>query len=322
MAKYLSDLFRNTESSTRFRSPARGVGKAASAFFAPTLIYLTLIYIVGLQAARAEVGVPPGTGSQVEAQKIKVAVTIPPQVFFVNQVGAPYVEVEPLMPATADHETYEPSIAQIKRLKDVQIFFRIGHPLFTFESVWVKKLLSEAANPKLTVIDMFQPEDFLADDIHVWLSLSGGRTMARAVLRELVKVMPSRKEYFEERYAKVLVDIETLEAALKERLTLKKRSTIIVYHPSWGYLVREFGLTQSSVEVEGKEPSPTTVAKIVELARKDGIKTILADRHAPKQAVEQIAKDIDGEVVLLDPLQQDWFGVMYTAIKAIVRTVS
>ena len=70
------------------------------------------------------------------ASPIDVAVSIPPQKYFVQMIGGDHVTVEVLVPANAEPETYEPTPRQIARLSKVDLYMKIGVPL---EQAWLKR---------------------------------------------------------------------------------------------------------------------------------------------------------------------------------------
>ena len=82
----------------------------------------------------------------------------------------------------------------------------------------------------------------------------------------------------------------------------------MVFHPAWGYFAKTYGLKQVPVEIEGKEPKPAQLKHLIEEARKDGIKVIFVQPQFSARSAETIARAIDGQVVLADPLHPDWAG--------------
>ena len=48
----------------------------------------------------------------------------------------------------------------------------------------------------------------------------------------------------------------------------------LVFHPAWGYFARNYGLSQISIELEGKEPSPGELIEQLKEAKTLGIKNV------------------------------------------------
>jgi len=67
-------------------------------------------------------------------------------------------------------------------------------------------------------------------------------------------------------------------------------------------------LQQIPIEVEGKEPSPQALARIIDRAKADGVRVIFVQKQFSSTAAEQVARAIGGEVVAIDPLAEDFLG--------------
>jgi zinc transport system substrate-binding protein len=63
-----------------------------------------------------------------------------------------------------------------------------------------------------------------------------------------------------------------LHLSLTEKFRNAKRRSFLIYHPAMGYFARDYGLTQISVEIDGKSPTTSNMRRVVDLARQDDIK--------------------------------------------------
>ena len=84
----------------------------------------------------------------------------------------------------------------------------------------------------------------------------------------------------------------------------------MVFHPSWGYFARDYDLQQVAVEIEGKSPKPAHLKALIELARREKISVIFAQPQFSRKSAEVIAREIGAQVVLIDPLGEDWLDNM------------
>ena len=80
----------------------------------------------------------------------------------------------------------------------------------------------------------------------------------------------------------------------------------MVFHPAWGYFARAYGLSQIPIELEGKEPKPAQLKKLIQEARDRNVKIIFLQPQFSARSAEQVAREIGGEVVTVDPLAFDW----------------
>lgn len=83
------------------------------------------------------------------AEPLKVAVSIEPQAWLVEQIGGSLVGVEVLVPAGSDLHTYEPKPSQVTAISRAELYLSIG---VDFERAWLPRLTS--ASPSMKVVEM------------------------------------------------------------------------------------------------------------------------------------------------------------------------
>src|SRR5210317_1366370 len=87
------------------------------------------------------------SGYAQSGKKLAVFVSIPPQKYFVQQIGKQQLEIQVLVQPGASPATYEPKPRQMAAIAKAHIYFSIGVP---FENVWLKKIAS--SNPNMMVV--------------------------------------------------------------------------------------------------------------------------------------------------------------------------
>ncbi|RYD05538.1 hypothetical protein N752_09330 [Desulforamulus aquiferis] len=79
----------------------------------------------------------------------------------------------------------------------------------------------------------------------------------------------------------------------------------VTSHAAFGYLAKRYGLEQ--IPVRGlnaeSEPSPADMAAIVKLAREKNINYIFFETLVSPKVSEAIAKEVRGEILVLNPLE-------------------
>jgi zinc transport system substrate-binding protein len=95
----------------------------------------------------------------------------------------------------------------------------------------------------------------------------------------------------------------------------------VVFHPSWTHFAREYGLEQVAVEVEGKEPGPGKLARLLEQLRAEEVTVIFTQPAVSSQSAGVIAAEIGASVQTLDPLARDWPEAMRKAATAIAMAL-
>ncbi|MGQ9724685.1 MAG: metal ABC transporter solute-binding protein, Zn/Mn family [Tepidimonas sp.] len=287
-------------------------------------------------AALAWVGAALMTQAQA-AEPLGVFVSILPQKQMVERIGGEAVKVDVLVSPGQSPATYEPSPQQMVALSKAQLYFRIGVP---FENTWMPRI--QQAHPNLKVVDTRQGITLLPInrhdhahaaehggdaaaagakrlDPHIWTSPPLVKQQAATIRDALIAMRPAEKARFDAGYAQYAAELDALDSELRQLLAGKAQRRFMVFHPAWGYLADAYGLQQIPIEVEGKEPSPQALARIIDRAKADGIRVIFVQKQFSRTAAEQVARAIGGEVVAIDPLAEDFVGNMREVGQALAR---
>ncbi len=243
----------------------------------------------------------PVQSGRARSLPIRVAVSIDPQAYFVQQIGGHRVYVIVVLPPGANPATFEPKARTLVALSKADLYFRIRVP---FENAWMGKFI--AVNPSMKVVDTTEGIRIVRGDPHVWLSPQLVRRQARTICRALISLDPAGKKVYERHLLSFNRRIDSLKRAIRARFSGIRRKTFLVYHPCWGYFAREFGLKQVAIEREGKPPGAATMSTIIRLAQREGIHCIFVQPQFDSRSARVIAQQIQGRLVPLDPLSGDW----------------
>lgn len=245
---------------------------------------------------------PSGTGP------VRVVVSVAPQEEFVKAVGKDKVQVTVMVPSGSDPHTYEPRPQQMQELSQAQLYLMVGSPL-EFELTWMDKM--RAMNPQMKVVNTSQGINFInqgesSGDPHVWVSPRNAKIMVENTYQALVEVDPDNQRYYQENRDQYLKELDQLDQNLTHSLQKVKSKKILVYHPAWAYLCRDYGLEQVAIEKEGKEPTSQELAQLVDQARQDNITLVFVSPQHNQRNAQVIADELGGEVVVVDPLARDY----------------
>ena len=262
--------------------------------------------------------------------RITVAVSLQPYATLVKMLGGDRVNVVTLLPPGADPHNFEPKPAVIKAFSVAQVYFTDGSGL---DKIWLPRFLG--ANKNVQVIDISKGIEWMKSeheehgahghhhdeelDPHIWTSPTRVRYLAHNIFQELKKLDPKHVIDYINRSVSVQDELSAIERQLNEAVIgmPKDRRSFIVFHPSYGYLAKDFRLKQYTIEVNGKEPKPRDLANLVKIGRKNGVKAVFVQPQFSKRAAETIAKDLGAVVVETDPLSADFIGNTEKFVKAL-----
>ena len=235
-------------------------------------------------------------------EKINIMVSILPQIDFVKNIGKDKVSVETMIPPGFSPATYEPSIEQLKKLSKADLYVRIGH--IPFEKTQMKRLAD--LNSEMEVTDSSEGIEIYENDPHIWLSPRLVKIQVENIYLAFVEIDPENEDFYEKNKNEYLAELDNLDLELKNSFSKIQNKKILVFHPAFGYLARDYGFEQIAIEIDGKEPSAENLANIIDTAKEENIKTIFVQKQFSQKSAEAIAKQIGGSVVPLDPLADDY----------------
>lgn len=275
------------------------------------------ILVLALPFALATAGC--GTASDSELSGLRVTVSIVPQKYFVEQIGGDHVRVNVMVPPGATPATYEPKPSQVRALSDAAIYFAAGVP---FESAWLRRLTGD--REALMVVDTSEGIEKITMeshrhhdhdhhhhaentlDPHTWLSPGLVKSHATAICEALCEADPGRSEAYRLNLVSFHAELENLDRELRAQLENLTSRSFLVFHPSWGYFARDYGLKMFPIEVGGQEPSASELGRLIDRSRDENIRAILVQPEFSQRSAEIIAREIGVEIISASPLEEAW----------------
>ena len=279
-----------------------------------------------------------------QANETVVTVTIEPQRYFAEKIAGDKFKINCVVPAGQSPETYDPTPQQMIQIGRSIAYLRIG-PI-GFEQAWMDKIREN--NPKLQVFDTSEGMNLLTDtedddhahehgthdhdahageeahhhhhggvDPHIWSSIAGAKAVAWNTLNAFNELDPDNTEYFWQNYNKLVDEIDKTNTEIKQLLDPLTDRTFIIYHPALTYFANEFNLTQLCIEMDGKEPSPAQLKRLVETARANNARVVFIQQEFDQKNAELIAKETGCKLTVINPLAYDWTKEMIHIAKAL-----
>ncbi|MEJ8306005.1 metal ABC transporter substrate-binding protein [Saccharibacillus sacchari] len=299
-----------------------------------------------------------------QAEKLKVETSFYPMYEFARHVGGDLADVELLVPAGTEPHDWEPTPQDIAKIEEADLLIYNGAGM---ES-WVDQVLDASANGDLVAVEASQGIDIMEGseeeehdhehdeaateehdhdheheeeaghahshdhgglDPHVWLSPALAIEEVRSIEAAFVEKDPAHADQYKSNADAYIAELEKLDTEFKDGLSGTKRTDFVTQHTAFGYLAREYGLTQ--VPIAGlspeQEPSAQEMAEIVEFAKEHDVKTIFFETLVSSKVAEAIASEIGAKTAVLNPLEgltdeeiaagEDYLSIMRANLKAL-----
>lgn len=251
----------------------------------------------------------------VETAKPTVLISVAPYEYLIKGLAGDTLNVKVMVPKGASPHTYEPTPRDVMEASKADIWFQIGEG---FEAMSTPALKS--SNPKLEIVDLqkglnlIRPEPGMMQccphhhgaDPHFWMSPVLMKKQAATIAKVLSKRYPENQELYAKNLVTLESNLDSVHHDLETLLGKMPQKTIMVSHPSYSYLARDYGFTLLSLESEGRDPTPMQVTKIIEEARQKKVKVIYIQEELNTKGAKLVAQIIGAKVVTLDPYRPDF----------------
>ena len=273
----------------------------------------------------------------------EIAVSIEPLCYFAEKIAGSDYKFFSVVPAGQSPESFDPSPREMLRVGRAHAYMHIGQ--LGFEQILSNSIKEN--NSDTRVFDLSEGIDFFLEghlhvecshggnshieeghshdhyhhgghDPHIWTSFAGAKAMSENIFKALSSLNDKKGEYYKSNYLRLTAELELLEKSLHEQLDTLSCRSFLIFHPALTYFAEEFGLTQYSIEEDGKDPSPSSLKKLIEKARSEQIKVVFVQMEFDHRHAEQIASEIGAKVVTINPLDRKWDEQMERIAKALV----
>ncbi len=250
---------------------------------------------------------------------LKIFVSIPPQKYLVERIGAEHVDVRIMLNPGDSPETFDPSPGKLRELTAAQIYFQIGVP---FEQVWMETI--SAGNGRLEIVAccaaILQSQS-AGHDNHVWTSPRNALAIAAQIKDRLSAHDPQNAAEYENNYQALAADLRQLDAHIIKALGSRRTSYFIISHASLGHYAAHYGLTQLSLEKNGRQLGAKGLARLIDKAQRERLDILFVQKqhHSPGEAA--FVGELGVQVVEIDPLAEDYIVGLQQLTKAIAQAV-
>lgn len=241
--------------------------------------------------------------------KLVVYATVYPLYDFAKEIGKDKLDVHLMIPNGQEPHDWEPGSDDIKNLDTADMFIYNGANL---ES-WADKVIESLDNRQLVTVKATEGvklEDITEDgkkmvDPHTWLDPKNAIIEAKNITDALVTRDPQNAEFYSTNFEELSKKLKQLDYDYSTQLGNVKNHVIVVSHEAYGYLCKDYGLTQIGIEGVNAETEPDakTMAQIVDLVRKDHIKVIFTEDIVDPKVASTIANEAGVKTEFLNPLE-------------------
>ncbi len=260
------------------------------------ILFSILIIVVGCSSKE--------DSNYTESGKMLVYASFYPLYFLADEIGGDNIDLRMVVPNGVDSHDYEPSMNQLKEIENAQLFIYNGA---NYES-WADKVVGNIIDEKRTINASQLVDLNVIDgnpDPHIWLNPDNMIQIGKAIKEKLVSLDEKNKDEYEKNFNELSDRLRELDNRYFEVLKDKNKDSIIVSHAAFGYMTERYGFNQipvSGISPE-QEPSPKTIANLIEIARNKNHEYIFLETLASPKTVQVIAEETNLQILTLNPIE-------------------
>ncbi|SFB35517.1 zinc transport system substrate-binding protein [Cohnella sp. OV330] len=285
-----------------------------------------------------------GTGANGDSPgKLHVAASFYPMYEFARQVAGDLADVTLMVPGGVEPHDWEPTPKDMALLSKADVFVYNG-----IVEGWAEQAISSAGNGDRVDVEASsgleletgggeQASDTREQagmDPHVWLSPVLAQREVERIRDGLSKADSAHAADYEANAKAYIAKLQQLDADYRTALGQAKNKTFVTQHAAFGYLAREYGLTQLPISglSPDQEPTPAQMASVVKEIKSLGISTIFFEELVDPKVAETIASETGAKTDVLNPIEGltkddkkqglDYIGLMNQNLAALEKALN
>ncbi|MFD1176226.1 metal ABC transporter substrate-binding protein [Paenibacillus puldeungensis] len=265
------------------------------------------------------------SGGEIVAGKVNVVTSFYPIYEFAKEIGGENANVINLLPTGVEPHDWTPRSQDILNTSKAQLFLYNGAGLEGWVPNFLKGLGSESKIKTVEVsqgISLIEAEDDDGHghgaeaengeetpnhhvDPHTWVSPKSAMIIAENIKNSYIEVDPAHKADYETRYKTLSGKLQALDAKFTEKLSAAPNKEIVVSHQAFGYLCRDYGLTQHPIMglSPDAEPRAQDLVNLSKLVKDEGIQYIFFEELVSDKLAKTLASEAGVKTLVLNPVE-------------------
>ncbi|RJE89924.1 ABC transporter substrate-binding protein [Paenibacillus sp. 1011MAR3C5] len=287
-------------------------------------------------------------GEETSQPKLQVVTSFYPLYYLASEIGGEHVEVVNLIAAGVEPHDWTPKSKDLSTASNAQLLLYHGAGLELWIDQFLKglskdsKVVTKEMSAGISLISGnaddhdhahdHDGEDHDHDaeeghshshdtDPHTWVSPKSAIILAENVKYSLIETDPVHEDYYTERFETVKNELVQLDQKYTEVLEKASQKNLVVSHQAFGYLARDYGLTQTSIMglSPDAEPRAQDILKIAKFVKENGVKYIFFEELVSDRLAKTLASEAGVETMVLNPLEgltkeQEQTGATYVTL--------
>lgn len=235
-----------------------------------------------------------------------------------RQIGGNRVQVESLARGDQDLHHVDPRPSFVTKLTNADVVVRIGMDL----DLWMDALLAASRNSKVSEggagyvnasagikpievptgkVDASKGDIHIYGNPHYWLDPANGKIIAKNILGGLKRVDPKGTDVYQRNYDQFVKQVDEHMAKWEKAMAPLKGTKVVMYHTTWDYFLRRFGLGLTGMleTKPGIPPSASHISDLITAMKADKVRMVMTTCYYPARFTDLIHRETGATILVL-----------------------
>jgi len=259
------------------------------------------------------------------SNKIRILTTIKPITILVYAIAKNKAEIKQLIPDFASIHDYSFKPSDLRKIDQAEVIFRIDehmeamlNPVFDLLPKAIP-LISLAEEGNILLLPRAskgsQPKEHNHGhehgntDLHIWTSPQNAIIMAQEIASVLSKIDPKNATHYKNNFHTLKLKIAKTAANIGQKFIAVKNKKYVVFHNSWQYFQKSFGLPKPIVIAlhESITPGVKSIRETRNKVQRVKPSCVFADPHVSDARVRTLVEGFDINNANIDVLASGYF---------------
>lgn len=220
----------------------------------------------------------------------------------IQEITMDKIKCESLVPLNVSPHTFQPKPSDVKNLEKSLIFFYVSDLM----EPWVSRKFTRGIALFSIIPEQFKLnfEDGVTADPHFWTDPLAVASIIDTLGIIISEADPQNSYFyqknanlFKSRLFRIVREIDSLTKDIKGR-------EVFLFHPSFRYYLRRFGLIYAGAleEVPGKEPTPAYLRHLINKIKSSATRVVFSEPQFNPNSAKILSELSGAKIFQLDPL--------------------
>ncbi len=243
---------------------------------------------------------------KIENDRLMIVTTVFPLYDFAKQVVGDRAEVVMLLPTGREAHSYEPTVQDIIKINESDLFINIGGSA----DPWAEAIYKDGNKNKSQILSAINVIDAIEDnhhdeysiDEHVWTSLENAEDIVDAITEKLSKIDPENKDFYERNDEIYSEKLDRLDEKFESLTNGYNKKIVFADRFPFKYFAKDYDLDYYAAFPgcsSESEPSAHTISELIDTIKRENIKVVFYTETSNQKLADAISSETGAKKLLL-----------------------